>query len=75
MKNTFWVVSEWPHSAVIDGRHVRIEVRGYISEGTFDHIVDSRGLKWQMPKEISRHHNYAEARAMQKLIRAARGVR
>lgn len=74
MKNTFWVVSEWPHSAVIDGRHVRIEVRGYISEGTYEHIREV-ATPWHKPNEVSRHHNYAEARAMQKLIRASRGVR
>ena len=75
MKNTFWIVGEWDTNvAVVGNRRVRIEVRGYISENTFDHICRV-ATPWHMPKEISRHHNYAEARAMQKLIRAARGYK
>ena len=74
MKNTFWVVGAWDDGVVVGNRHVRVEVRGYISENTFEHI--SRvATPWHTPKEISRHHNYAEARAMQKLIRAARGYK
>ena len=75
MKNTFWIVGEWDTNVVVIGnRHVRIEVHGYISEGTFEHIRRV-ATPWHKPKEISRHHNYAEARAMQKLIRAARGYK
>lgn len=75
MKNNFWVVGEWDTSVlVLDRHHVRIEVRGFLTEKTYDHILKST-TPWHLPKEISRHHKYAEARAMQKLVRAARGYK
>lgn len=74
MKNNFWVVGEWGNHVVLDKHHVRIEVRGYITEQTYEN-VRKVAVEWHMPKEISRHHKYAEARAMQKLVRAARGYK
>lgn len=74
MKNTFWIVGEWNTNLVVQHNNVRIEVRGYISENTYENIRRV-ATPWHTPKEISRHHNYAEARAMQKLIRAARGYK
>lgn len=73
--NNFWVVAEWNTNVVmLERRHARIVVDGYASEKVYEHLAKGRA-PWRMPDEISRHHNYAEARAVQKLLRASRGYK
>ena len=73
--NNFWVVAEWNTDVVVlDRRHARIVVDGYASEKVYNYMKEG-ARPWLTPTEISRHHNYAEARAVQKLVRASRGYK